>query len=290
MPKLLSNQPRSISIVMPGFIQDLGISQIKQSPNILRSEIEVEQLTASIQHIGLLQPILVRTMDNHYEIVAGNRRLQACKRLGWKKIGCHIIELDEKRAFEISLVENIQKKTLSPIEEATAFKVYIADFGWGGVSDLAARIGKSVSYITKRIKLLNLPSDVLQSIRNNKIETSIAEELLSIKDKDKQSVLANLISDRRLSLRATRKLVKNLDEQNSDLHITTTHKNEYVDHMRLAEWSFDKSIAAIRIAMNSLREVINTVEHDWIVYEVLMQHKNMLHTQIDILLKEKKKL
>jgi ParB family chromosome partitioning protein len=290
MPKLLSNQPRSISIVMPGFIQDLDISQLKQSPNILRTEIEVEQLTASIHNIGLLQPILVRTLDNHYEIVAGNRRFQACKRLGWKKIGCHIIELDEKRAFEVSLVENIQKKTLSPIEEATAFKVYTADFGWGGVSDLATRIGKSVSYITKRINLLNLPWDVLQSIRNNKIETSTAEELLSIKDKDKQSMLANLISDRRLSMRATRKLVRNLDEQNSDFHITTMCKNEYVDHMRLAEWSFDKSIAAIRIAMNSLREVINTVEHDWIVYEVLMQHKNMLHTQIDILLKEKKKL
>jgi ParB family transcriptional regulator, chromosome partitioning protein len=275
---------------MPGFIQDLDISQVKQSPNILRSEIEVEQLAASIRHIGLLQPILVRTLDNHYEIVAGNRRFQACKRLGWKKIGCHIIELDEKRAFEISLVENIQKKTLSPIEEAAAFKVYVADFGWGGVSDLATRIGKSVSYITKRINLLNLPLDVLQSIRNNKIETSIAEELLSIKDKDKQSMLANLISDRRLSMRAARKLVRNLDEQNSESHLTTTCKNEYVDHMRLAEWSFDKSIAAIRIAMNSLREVINTVEHDWIVYEVLMQHKNMLHTQIDILLKEKKKL
>jgi ParB family transcriptional regulator, chromosome partitioning protein len=290
MPKLLSHQSRSISVVMPGFIQDVDISQVKQSPNIFRrSETEVEQLSTSIQHIGLLQPILVRTLDDHYEIVAGNRRFLACKYLGWKKIGCHIIELDDKRAFEISLVENIQKKTLSPIEEATAFKVYVADFGWGGVSDLSARIGKSVSYITKRIKLLNLPLDVLQSITNNKIETSIAEELLSIKDKDRQSMLANLISDRRLSMRATRRLVKNLDEQHSDF-ITKTCNNEYIDHMRLAERSFDKSIAAIRIAMNSLREVINSVEHDWIVYEVLMQHKNMLHTQIDILLKEKRKL
>lgn len=291
MPKLLSNQSRSISFVMPGFIQDVDIFQIKQSPNILRRiETEVEQLSASIQNIGLLQPILVRTLDNHYEIVAGNRRFQACKRLGWKKIGCHIIELDDKQAFEISLVENIQKKTLSAIEEATAFKMYVADFGWGGVSDLSARIGKSVSYITKRIKLLNLPSDVLRSITNNKIETSIAEELLSIKDKEKQSMLANLISDRRLSMRATRRLVKNLDQQDIDFLQTTTCKNEYVEYMRLAERSFDKSISAIRIAMNSLREIINSVEHDWIVYEVLMQHKNILHTQIDILLKEKRKL
>src|SRR5690349_10359034 len=274
---------------MSGFIEDISVSKIRQAKNIRNKIADTQELATSIQQKGLLQPIVVRTMEGYFEIVAGNRRFHACKLLRWKKIPCHIIELDDKQSFEVSLIENLQRKTLSPLDEASAFKVYVSDYGWGGVSDLSARIGKSVSYITKRIKLLNLPLDVLQSITNNKIETSIAEELLSIKDKDRQSMLANLISDRRLSMRATRRLVKNLDEQHSDF-ITKTCNNEYIDHMRLAERSFDKSIAAIRIAMNSLREVINSVEHDWIVYEVLMQHKNMLHTQIDILLKEKRKL
>jgi ParB family chromosome partitioning protein len=175
--------------------------------------------------------------------------------------------------------------TLSPLDEATAFKTYVTDFGWGGVTDLASRIGKSLSYITKRIKLLNLPSDVLESIMTRKLDPSLAEELLSIKDGNKQSVLANLIADRRLSLRMTRKLLKEKDRE-----LDSFYKSDYIDHIRISERSFDKSITAIRIAMNSLSEIINGVEHDWVIQEVLMQHRNMLHTQIDLLLKEKKKL
>jgi ParB family transcriptional regulator, chromosome partitioning protein len=81
----------------------------------------------------------------------------------WKKIACHIIAFDACHiiAFEVSLIENIQRKTISPLDEANAFKAYVSDFGWGGVSDLASKIGKSLSYITKRIRLLNLTQDVL---------------------------------------------------------------------------------------------------------------------------------
>ena len=74
----------------------------------------------------------------------------ACEILRWRKIPCHIVELDDKRAFEYSLVENIQRQTLSVIEEAEAFKVYVADFGWGGVSELARKIGKSPSLYHKK--------------------------------------------------------------------------------------------------------------------------------------------
>jgi ParB family transcriptional regulator, chromosome partitioning protein len=104
-----------------------------------------------------------------------------------------------------------------------------------------------------------------------------------------KSLLGNLIADRRLSLRSTRKLVKDRRESN-DINFHRNYKNEYIDHVRLAKHSFDKSIAAIRIAMNSLRDVFNSLEDDWIIYEVLMQHKNMLHTQIDILFRERAKL
>ena len=281
-------QASSFSATAPGFIGDIGISKIKQSKNIRQIVPDTDDLAKSIEQKGLLQPILVRTMDGYFEVVAGNRRFCACKALGWKKIACHIIELDDKQAFEVSLIENIQRKTISPLDQATAFKAYVSDFGWGGVSDLASRIGKSLSYITKRIKLLNLPPDVLESIMNRRLDTSIAEELFSIKDENKQSTLANLIAERRLSLRMTRKLLKNIDEKDRDLE--SFYKSGYIDHIKIAERSFDKSIIAIRIAMNSLSEIINGVEHDWVIHEVLMQHRNMLHTQIDLLLKEKRKL
>jgi ParB family transcriptional regulator, chromosome partitioning protein len=281
-------QPSSFSTTTPGTIEDILISKIKQSKNIRHQVSDTEELAKSIEQKGLLQPILVRTMDGYFEVVAGNRRYCACKALEWKRISCHIIELDDKQAFEVSLIENIQRMTLSPLDEGTAFKAYVTDFGWGGVTDLASRIGKSLSYITKRIKLLNLPSDVLESIMNRRLDPSLAEELLSIKDETKQSVLANLIADRRLSLRMTRKLVKDVDEKDRDLD--SFYKSDYIDHIKIAERSFDKSITAIRIAMNSLSEIISGVEHDWVIQEVLMQHRNMLHTQIDLLLKEKKKL
>ena len=289
MSKFASKPSRTFSIVMPGFIEDIDISRISESKNILRKDkVNLEELSDSILQKGLLQPILIRTLESYYEIVAGNRRFQACKSLGWRKIACHVVELDDKGAFEVSLIENIHRKTLSPIEEAEAFKAYISDFGWGGISYLATKIRKSKSYITKRIKLLNLPSDVLQSIINHKIDISMAEELFQVKDQNRQSLLANLIADRRLSLRMTRELIK--DHIEDDIGSESYSTDEYVNHLRLLERSFDKSIVAIRIAMKTLAEIINSMEHDWIVYEILMQHKNMLHTQIDILLKEKSKL
>jgi ParB family transcriptional regulator, chromosome partitioning protein len=272
-----------------GFIEDINISKIRRGKNI-RSSVEadnLDELMLSMQQIGLLQPILVRAVDGYFEIVAGNRRFQASKNLGWKKITCHIIELDEKQAFEISLMENVQRKTLSPLEEAAAFKTYISDYGWGGTSELASKIGKSISYVVKRIKLLELPDDVLHTITSHKLNTSLAEELFTIKDMDKQSMLADLIADRRLSLRKARDLLKGIKQGNIDLE--SFCDNGYGEHIKLAEKSFDKTITALRIAMNSLSDIINSIEGDWILYETLMQHKNMLHQQIDVLIKEKKK-
>jgi ParB family chromosome partitioning protein len=285
----LRSQTSTFSMITPGFIGDIDISKIKQPKNIRHKTCDTEELAKSIEQKGLLQPILVRTMDGYFEVVAGYRRLCACQALGWKKIACHTIELDDKQAFEVSLIENIQRKRLSSLDEANAFKAYVSDFGWGGVSHLALTIGKSVSYVTKRIKLLNLPADVLESISSSRLNTSIAEELCSVKDKTNQSKLANLIACRRSSFRTARKLLKDLDE--TDIDFDPAYENhDHANHIRIAERSFDKTIAALRIAMNSLGEIINSIEHDWILHEVLLQHKNMLHTQIDILLKEKRKL
>ena len=273
---------------MPGFLEEIKVSRIKEAQNIRKDVMGINELATSIHQKGLLQPILVRTVEGHFEIVAGNRRFRACKSLGWKKIASHVIELDDKQAFEVSLIENLQRESLSPLDEANAFKSYVSDFGWGGVSELALKVGKSASYITKRIKLLDLPADILHSITSHTLHTSQAEELFSIKDKRKQSELASLVSNRRLSLRRTRALLKEIDTGHLDFN--SLHKDDYFNHVRVAERSFDKSVSLLRIAMNGLGEIINGMEHDWVIYEVLMQHKNVLHTQIDILIKEKRKL
>ena len=275
-----------------GVLENVDISKIKPFKYYYRNNLheDMHELCYSIKEKGLLQPIIVRmTDDSKYEIVAGTRRYNACKMLGWRKILCHVVELDDKDAFEVSLMENIHSKNLNPIDEARAFKDYVSTYGWGGISELATKLGKSASYIDKRIRMLTFPENIIQSISNNEIKPSLAEELLPIKEKEHQSKLAELIKKRKLSSRQVRMLK---DEMKNSEHPEEIFdfQTKIVDIDARTQKSFDKAIIAVRVAMNKLASIIEDVEDNWTVYEILMQHKNMLHSQIDILLKEKKKI
>ena len=272
-----------------GVIDDIPFNKIR--PHLVHPRVEdIDDLAKSIEQKGLLQPIVVRSYGEFFEIVAGNRRYHACRSIGWRKIACHIVELSDKEAFEISLIENLQRKNLSPIEEGHAFKAYVSDFGWGGISELAEKIGRSTSYVTKRIKLLDLPADILDSIINCRIDTSIAEELSYIKDKSKQSELGQLISKRRLSMRKVRELLKEIETESIFHDPLDPHESQMEKIDRLTHRAFDKSIVVLRIAMNSLGTIIEDIENNWLIYETLLQHRNMLHTQIDLLIKQKRKI
>jgi ParB family chromosome partitioning protein len=268
-----------------GLIEDIGIPRIKRLDSGLRlNAINIRELAYSIQLSGLLQPIVVRIIGDDFEIVAGSRRLEACRLLGWRKIPCHVVELDDKAAFEVGLIENIQRQTLNPIEEALAFRKYVNDFGWGGVSQLAEKLAKSPSYVTKRIRLLDLPSEIQDSIADCTMSAGIAEELNSLKDNSKQSELAKLISERHLTIQKTRTILKELSIDDS---IDKIHK--VPDEVGRIQRSFDKSIVTLKIAISGLAMIIDNIEDNWMIYELLMQHRNILHQQIDILIKERKK-
>jgi ParB family transcriptional regulator, chromosome partitioning protein len=291
----------SNSSFLHGIIDDLNLSQIVESPHSLRiySRHEIDDLSKSIQQNGLLNAIVVRIKnETTYEIVAGNRRYNACKKLRWRKIPCHIVELDDKTSFELSLVENIQRKTLDPIEEAQAFKRYVSDFGWGGASELAEKICKSVSYITRRIRLLDLPSDVIDYIISSAIDLSTAQELLSIKNKEKQSELAKIVSKNKMSVKETRQFLGNFhinplyaDDANWTISSNCISRKESIDKKSIK--SFDKSILILRIAMTRIGDIINNIDDnddcDWMTRETLMVHKTMLHNQLNLLIKEKLK-
>ena len=274
---------------MLGVIEEIEISKMRPFPYYLRHSLddEIDDLAKSILQNGLLQPAIVRIKGDYFEVIAGNRRLNACKKLGWRRIICHIVEVTDKEAFEISLTENVQKKTLNVIDEALAFKNYVKDYGWGGISELARKLGKSTSYVSKRITLLDLPCEIISSIIDSRVDTSTAEELLYVKDKSKRSELAELISSRKLSLRKTRELRKDLEDDKSYAFRSSIPLREY--DLKKAQASFDKSIIALRIALNKLGSIIHEHEDNWLVYEVLMQHKNMLHAQIDLLIRHKRK-
>jgi ParB family chromosome partitioning protein len=282
----------STSNSINGLLDNIDISKIKPFRYSYRTNINEDllELCYSIKEKGLLHPIIVRMIDDGegYEIVAGTRRYNACKMLGWRKILSHVVELDNKDAFEVSLIENIHSKNLNPIEEARAFQDYVTNYGWGGISDLAARLGKSIGYVDRRIRLLDLPTDVVKSLSAGSLSASIGDELLPLKEKEQQSKLAELIKKRKLSSRQVRELkteMKNSDDPYDVLDFQT----KIIDIDAKTQKSFDKAIIAIRVAMNKLASIIEDVDN-WTVYEMLLQHKNMLHNQIDILYKEKKKI
>jgi ParB family chromosome partitioning protein len=279
----------STSVVSFGVIEDTPISEIRLPTNQIRSHIELEELSLSIAKKGLLQPIIVRTVDNKtfYEIVAGCRRYLACKKLGMRKITCQITHLDEKEAFEVSIMENIQRKTISVMDEAIAFKAYVLDYGWGGVSELADKLGKSISYITKRIMLLDLPKDIKDSIARCTLSPSVAQELVYLQNDKDRSNLAKLIINRRPTVKSVRKMVK---EFNDGTIGDATIAKETTNENRQIKRSFDRTIITLRIAMNRICIIINEAEDNWILHEMLMQHKRRLHEQIDILIKQRKKM
>jgi ParB family transcriptional regulator, chromosome partitioning protein len=275
-----------------GLLDNIDISKIKPFRYSYRRNIteDLHELCYSINEKGLLHPIIVRMIDDgEYEIVAGTRRYNACKLLGWRKILAHVVELDNKDAFEVSLIENIHTKNLNPIEEGRAFQDYITNYGWGGISDLATRLGKSIGYVDRRIRFLNLPTDVIDSLSEGTLSLSIADELLPLKEKEQQSKLAELIKKRKLSSRQVRELKTEMKKSENPYDVLD-FQTKIIDIDAKIQKSFDKAIIAIRVAMNKLASVINDIGDNWTAYEMLLQHKNMLHNQIDILYKEKKKI
>ena len=270
---------------------DLNLSELKPPLNQIRDIDNLNGLMRSILENGLLQPIIVRMINDkdYYEIVAGYRRYSACKKLGWKKIPCQIVDLTDRQAFEISIVENVQRKTLNPLDEGRAFKKYVYDNGWGSASELATKLGKSVPYITKRIMLLDLPSDVTRAINENLLVPSIAEELFSLKKEDEKSKLTKMIIEKHMTINNVRIMVKEMTMGNIDnSEETDIPINKVYNNIRAR--SFERTIISLRIAMNRIATIINDAEDDWLLYEILMQHKRQLHEQIDILIKQRKKV
>ena len=288
----------SKSLLVLGIIEDVAINKIKKSEYLQRSPL-IGALYDSIKEKGLLQPIIIRPKNDYFEIVAGNRRYEACKKLGWKKIICHIVELDDKEAFEIGLIENIQRKNFDPIDEARSFEIYVIKYGWGGISELAEKIGKSTSYVDRRLQLLNLPKDVLDSISGSHVSPTIGVELITLKDGQQQSDLAKLVLQRKLSSREVRNLVKDMknhfgeinsnddDDELDDLKSSSTNIED-IDKM--TKRIFDKSLLILKIASSKLGVLVPSIEDNWIIYELLMQNKHIIDNQINILIKEKKKL
>jgi len=279
----LSSSPLS------GFMEELEVYTIHPPKYSLRNDIgQLDELIASIEEKGLLEPIVVRPVGDGFEVVAGHRRLEACKRLGWRKIPCHIVEMDDREAYEASLIENLQHKTLDPIEEALAFKRYVEEYGYGSVTELARRIGKSHSYVSRRIALLSLPDDVREELVRRRTSPSIAQELINL-EADKARELTQVIVEKRLTRREVRKIVKHIKKhEEGPPYPWQTYSNTEIKNRRM-ERALNKCIAAQKTCLYRVNEIIEGVE-DWTVKETLWQCREGLNEQIDNLIKLKKKV
>ena len=167
------------------------------------------ELADSIKQFGVLQPLIVRKRDDYYEIIAGERRWRAAKMAGIKEIPVIIKDFTEQEVLEIALIENIQREDLNPIEEAMAFKKLLTEFNLKQ-DEVAERVSKSRTAVTKSLRLLKLDERVQQMVIDDMISTGHARALLAIEDTELQFTLANKIFDEKLSVRETESLIKSI--------------------------------------------------------------------------------
>jgi ParB family chromosome partitioning protein len=183
----------------------------------------------------------------------------------------------------------VQHKTLNPIEEAISFKKYVEDFGWGGISDLAHKIGRSQEYVSRRVQLLQLPGQVQEKIMRRRISPGVAQELLSI-EPEKAEKLAEMIEKKRLKRNEIRLIVKSFKKDGVHELDMEQLPPTYEEVLHLTDGALRKCVTILKSTLVRLDEVVNEIEADWITKEMLMQYRMIIHGDIDAFLKFRKRL
>ncbi len=181
----------------------------REQPRKNFDEDSLQELAESLKQFGMLQPILVQNRGDYYEIIAGERRWRAAKIAGLKEVPVIVRELTDQEIVEISLIENIQRENLNPIEEAQAYKRLLTEFHLKQ-DEVAERVSKSRTAVTNSMRLLKLCDEVQKMVVDDMISTGHARALISIEDPEEQYLIAQKIFDEKLSVREVEKLVKDL--------------------------------------------------------------------------------
>lgn len=224
---------------------------VDQPRNIFK-ENKLEELAQSIRHNGIIQPLVVRRKGERFEIIAGERRWRAAQKAGLHKIPCVIKDVSSENLLEISLIENIQREELNPIEEANAFK-RLLEMRNLTQEEVARRVGKDRSSITNALRLLKLPIELQRLVEEEKLSMGHARALLSIDSAEDQTALARQITSKSLSVRETEHLVKRSHNASSRTIENKTPTLENADRANIvaAEAKLSKKLGApvkIRLA------------------------------------------
>ena len=233
------------------------ISEIEPNSEQPRKNFDAEELSSladSIAEYGLIQPITVRKVGERYKIIAGERRWRAARMAGLSEVPVNIISADDKKASEIALVENIQRKDLDPIEEADAFASLIDDYGLTQ-EEVGRRVGRSRSAIANALRLLELPPEVRARLSNGTLSEGHAKVLLGIKNKSLIAGAADAVAARELSVRETEKLVKELNNPKAPEPTTVSTD---LDYTRELERSVQKKLGRpVKIVQKGENSTIN---------------------------------
>ena len=210
---------KGLGALIPDEINEDNEGKLMISLNKIKSNIDqprksfdnekIAELAESIKNHGIIQPLILKENDGGYIIVAGERRWRAAKMVGLKEVPAIVMDLTEKQVLEISLIENIQRQDLNPIEEALAYKKLLSDFDLTQ-EELSKRIGKSRTAITNTIRLINLDSRVQQYVIDGIISEGHGRALLSLEDGDLQYIYSQKVIDEKLSVRELEKLIRNI--------------------------------------------------------------------------------
>ena len=215
-------------------VSTVDINLIKaneEQPRKYFDDEKIANLAQSIKEHGIIQPIVLRKEDDYYTIVAGERRWRAAKSIGLKDIPAIVMELSSKQVLEISLIENIQREDLNPIEEAFAYKKLIDEFNITQ-EELAAKLGKSRTTITNSMRLLNLDKTVQDYLIEGVITEGHGRAILGLNDKSKHKEIAQKIIDEGLSVRQVEGLIRNFNNKIEGKEEKADVYNPYINDIK----------------------------------------------------------
>ena len=248
----------------------------REQPRKDFDEDSLMELADSIKQFGILQPLIVQKKKDYYEIIAGERRWRAAKLAGVKEVPIIVKKYTDQEIVEISLIENIQRENLNPIEEAMAYKRLLEEFDLKQ-DEVAERVSKSRTAVTNSMRLLKLSKRVQQMIVDDMISTGHARALLAIDDEEQQFMLANKIFDEKLSVRETEKLVKALKNPKKEVKKVKQERmfvyNDLADHM--------KNIIGTKVSVNPKANGKGKIEIEYYsedelerIYDLIMSIQN----------------
>lgn len=240
--------------VQPDTMMDIDkVEPNRKQPRKNFDEDALLELSESIKQFGVIQPLIVQDRKTYYEIVAGERRWRAAKMAGLKEIPVIIKNFSEQEIMEISLIENIQREDLNPIEEALAYKKLLTEFNLKQ-DEVAERVSKSRTAVTNSMRLLKLNEKVQQMLIDDMLSTGHARALLAIDDEDEQYNLAQKIFDEKMSVREVEKLVKKLQKDKTEKPKEEVKTDQAIEQMQVIYHDLEekmKGIFGTKVSINS---------------------------------------